>query len=271
MIATVVRLAIAAWILVTLVRAGRAAWGQRDMVVAIWRGWRPIHLAGVLGLFVLVAGTAGILIGVVPFMDVGLGSLLGSESNAVFSPLEQAVAATGPPPTVGPDWALILLSTLFLIPLLFVLPWLAFLEEEVFRSGIEAVDTPRQVVWALVFGLAHLIMLVPIGAALAIGVAGFAYGRVYRHAHDRDAPVPDVALRTYRPSRRAERSLPPPLDPAFAVRDPGSIATVAPTRSDALRRQAAGVFHATLWHAAFNSALVFAVWVSFVLAGFAGG
>ena len=249
MLTTVVRLVIAGWILVTLARSARAAWAQRDLVVAIWRAWRPVHLAGVVGLFTIVATVAGILLTWVPYMDVGLGTLVGTESNAVFAPLEQAVAATGPAPDDGPDWALVLLSSAFLGPLLLLLPWLAFIEEEVFRGGLEDASPWRELLAALVFGLAHLVMLVPVGAALAIGVAGFVYGRLYRHAHEHPTPVPTVALRAYRPSRRGRRALADDTDPS------------------AFARQAGAVFRATTWHAAFNSALVTVVWLSIVVAG----
>ena len=269
MLTTVVRLVIAGWILVTLVRAGRAAWSQRALVVAIWRAWRPYHLLGVVGLFLVVATVAGVLLTWVPFMDLGLGTLVGTDSNAVFAPLEQAVAAT-PAPTSGPDWPLILLSSGFLLPLLFLLPWLAFVEEEVFRGGLETADLPRELLSALVFGLAHLIMLVPVGATLAIGVAGFVYGRIYRRAHAVGVTPPPAVRRAYRPSRRARRALEATAPTPATGPTADAVATVA-TLDAAVRahdRQAGAVFRATVWHAAFNSAVVAAVWLSIVVAGF---
>lgn len=279
-ITTVVRLLIAAWILVTLVRAGRAAWHQRALVVAIWRAWRPRHLAGVVGLFVVVAGVATVLLNYVPLMDVGLGNLIGTETNAVFAPLEQAMAAA-PIPTSGPDWPLLLLSSAFLLPLAVVLPWLAFVEEEVFRGGLETEGLAGQAWRALIFGLAHLVMLVPIGAALAVGVAGFVYGRIYLRAHADPPPVPDPARRSYRPSKRGRRAIeaqtpvpvrvpaPVPGSDAGIRAFAGSAATdlmLGPV--DATRRQLAGVFEAAVWHSAFNTALVLAVWATFVAASF---
>lgn len=275
-VAPVIRLLIAAWILVTLVRAGRAAWHQRALVMAIWRAWRPRHLAGVIGLFVLVAGVATVLLNFVPYMNLGLGNLLGTETNAVFAPLEQAIAAA-PIPTSGPDWPLLLLSSLFLLPLAVVLPWLAFVEEEVFRGGLEEQGLGGQAWRALVFGLAHLVMLVPIGAALAVGVAGFVYGRVYLRAHADPRPVPDAARRSYRPSKRGRHAIEVRTPPPEPVADPsaylapivGSAATdlmLGP--ADAMRRQVSGVFEAAVWHSAFNTALVLAVWATFVAASF---
>jgi hypothetical protein len=82
-------------------------------------------------------------------------------------------------------------------------------------------------VWAaLRFGLAHLIMLVPLSAALAIAVAGFAYGQIYRRAYARGLALGD--------------------------RDEADLRTEA-------------VLAATTWHTAFNSLLVLAVFAGVAL------
>jgi hypothetical protein len=262
---TVLRLAIVAWILVTLARAGRVAWRQRRLVIAVWRGIRPRHVLGAIAMLTLVASVAGVLVGFVPGMDLGLGRLVGMTSNAVFAPLEEGLAHAGPAPETGPDWALALGASAFLLPLLLLLPWLAFVEEEIFRAGLEHATPARVALASIVFGLVHLVMLVPLGAALAIGVAGGFYARAYRRGHATAAPTPPVVHRAFRPTRRARRAAARArlLSPALGV----GAAPDGPAPED---RQVSGVFAATVWHATFNSLVVLLVWVSLLLAALTG-
>jgi hypothetical protein len=80
-----------------------------------------------------------------------------------------------------------MVTAAFLALLFALFPWLAYVEELTFRQGLELATPAREAWAALRFGLAHLFMLVPLAAALAIAVAGFAYGRVYRSAYRRAA------------------------------------------------------------------------------------
>lgn len=274
---TLLRLLIVAWVLVTLVRAGATAWRQRRLVVAVWRRVRLRHLVGCLALLVVVATVAEVLIRTVPGMGWGLGELLGFTGNAVFAPLEEAVSRSGPPPATGPDWTLIGLTSGFLLPLLVMLPWLAFVEEEVFRAGLEDAALPRQLAAATVFGLAHLVMLVPVGAALAVGVAGFVYGSVYRRAYADVGPgkVPEVALRVFRPTRRSAAAahrarLAVPVHAPTAASDVGSTPAEPSAEPSPERRQAAAVLASTVWHTTFNSMIVVLLWVVIVLGALEG-
>lgn len=261
------RLLVAGLILAMLARAAHVAWHQRALAFAVWRriGWRQV--AGALGLFVLVAGVALTLLESVPLLRYGLGDVVGFQGNAVFAPLEEAAVRAGPAPSTGPDWTLIALTTVFLGPLVLLLPWLAFVEEELFRAGLERTGRLEELWWALRFGLVHLIMLVPLGAALAVGVAGYVYGRIYRRAHDRwdGAPLPEPIARAFRPTKRSRAA-------AQAARRPVAVAVAAGTwTGDVIdrtpeRRQAYGVLTSTVWHTAFNTSVIVLVWVSIVTA-----
>lgn len=259
------RLLLAGLILVLLARAATVAWHHRSLAFEIWGriGWRQV--AGAVALLFAVA-TLALLLLEVPPLRWGLGDLVGFTGNAVFVPLEEAASAAGPPPETGPDLVLIGLSTAFLGPLLLMLPWLAFVEEELFRAGLEATSRPQEAWWALRFGLVHLLMLVPVGATLAIGAAGYVYGRVYRRAHDRwdGQPLPLPVAATFRPTRRSAEA-------AAAARRAVPVTTlttevdVAPDLTPE-RRQAYGVLCSTVWHATFNSLVVLTVWASIVVA-----
>lgn len=265
MFATVLRLAIAGWILVTLGRASRGAWVHRRLITTVWSRIRPRHLAGAAALLLVVVAAASTMITAVPGLDLGLGSLVGITSNAVFTPLEEAVARTEPVAAGAIDWPLLLLSTGFLLPLAALLPWLAFVEEEVFRAGLEDASVWAEVRSALVFGLAHLVMLVPVGAALAVGGAGYVYGRVYRSAYARSdgSEVPGPALRSFRPTRRSRTA-------AERARTPQGVLTAAGVggiedRSPE-RRQADAVLSSAVWHTTFNTLVVVLVWITLALA-----
>lgn len=248
------RTVVAAVILLLLVRAGRVAWRQRALLRAVWAaiGWR--HVVGALGLLSVVLTTAGALLALVPGMDLGLGRLLGTTGNAVFAPLESGLALAGPAPAVGPDWVLLAGGTVFLALLTLLLPWLAYVEEELFRAGLETASWPKVVIASLGFGLLHLIMLVPLAAAVAIGVAGFGYAVVYRRAHAQEREVPAVARRSYHPTRRA-------LAVVHATEAAGATPGAGSGTRDA---QAVGVFHAAVWHTTVNTLVVAAVWPSLV-------
>lgn len=265
---SLLRLLITGWILVMLVRAARAAWRQRDLLVTVWRSIRPRHVAGAVGLLAVVATIATVLIGSVPGMAVGLGDLIGFTGNAVFVPLEEAAARAGPVPDGGTDLVVIGLATVFLGGLAALLPWLAFVEEEVFRAGLEDVSLGRELVAALIFGLAHLVMLVPVGAAVAIGAAGFVYGRIYRGAHARldGHAVPPAAARAFRATKRSAAAADRARGTAAHEASSGETTLVAVVDRAPERRQAAAVLASTVWHTTFNTLVVALVWLSIVLA-----
>ena len=260
------RLLIAAWVVAMLGRAGVGAWHHRELTLTMWRSIRVRHVGGAVALLLVVSAVGLALLEWVPPLRIGLGDLVGFTGNAVFVPLEEAVQHAGPAPATGPDWVLIGLASAFLLPLAALLPWLAFIEEEVFRAGLERSSLGGQVVAAVVFGLAHLIMLVPLAASLAIAVAGFVYGRIYRRAFRRSdgIGVPWIVLSSFRPTKRAQRA-------AESARRGQLTALGIDPRAGYLvdrtpeRRQADAVLEAATWHATFNTLVVALVYLSVVL------
>lgn len=266
-----VRLVVATIVAVLLSRAAMGAWRHRELTLAVWRSITPRHLLGTFALLVAVVTVGSLLLQVTP-LRVGLGELVGFSGNAVFTPLEEAASRAGPPPATGPDWYVVLLATAFLAFLALLLPWLAFVEEEIFRAGLEIADLRSEIAAALKFGLIHLLMLVPLAAALAIALAGLLYGRVYRYGY-RTAEarrLPGMVPYVYRSTRRARRAAAlsrlrqleavvangPPLGPAAPI-------GVDPPSPEL--RQAAGVFGSTVWHATFNSIVVALLWAVIVV------
>lgn len=249
------RLLLALLVLGLLARAARVAWSRRDLALAVWRSIQLRHVLGSLVLLVAVIGVSVLSATAVPVLSHGLGDLFATSGNAVFAPLDVAAEATGATTRApqGPNYVFLAAVTAFLGLLAGLLPWFAFVEEEVFRAGAETWSLPTRVGAALVFGAAHLLMLVPLAAAVGIAVAGFAYGELYRRGVAADGRTPPGALRrAFRPTRRSVR----------AVRR--SATDIEEERAH-VRRQVAGLHTSTVWHTTFNSTVVFLVWVTFVL------
>lgn len=256
---------IIAAVLVLLVRAGRMAWSRRKLAVRIWRAIRPRHIIGSLGLVVIVLGVALALLVFVPFTGVGLGQVVGLQGNAVFAPIDDALEApldaavqaqeTGAPPP-GVPWTDVAAVTSFLAALVLMFPHLAHAEEAAFRSGWEKLNTRQQILSAFRFGMIHLIMLIPLAAALAVAVAGYVYGRIYVRAYHRAARprlvIPSGALpRLAEDDQGLTRLVMGPPSPEYTV------------DQVAARRQA--VFDAAVWHATFNTTVALLVWVGYIL------
>jgi len=248
-----VRLLLALLVLVLLARAARVAWSRRDLALAVWGGIRPRHVVGSLVLLVAVVSVAVLAAAAAPLLGRGLGDLFATTGNAVFAPVDVAAEATGAATTPGPNLAFLAVVTVFLGLLALLLPWFAFVEEEVFRAGAEAWGLPTRVGAALVFGAAHLIMLVPVAATLGIAVAGFAYGEIYRRGVARPArPAPAAMRRAFRPTRRSSRAI-------------SQVAVDVLDTHGHQERQVDGLYASTVWHTTFNTTVVILVWVTFLL------
>ena len=239
---SILRLVIVAAILVLLVRAGVVAWRNRSFGLSVWRGVRLRHVAGSVALLAVVLAVFAGLLALVPFTQYGLGSVVGFDGNAVFAPVEEVAVRTGGTPLAegggGTPWWVDAGIVAFLALLATLLPWLAYGEERLFRLGLEGASRPRELWVALRFGLVHLVMLIPLAAAIAVAVAGLWYGRVYRSAYAR--------------ARQRTTTLVGP-DGSELCDQP----TVGEARRDAL-------LASTIWHTTFNSVVIALVMVGVI-------
>ncbi|XKH58483.1 hypothetical protein LG293_17835 (plasmid) [Citricoccus nitrophenolicus] len=126
----------------------------------------------------------------VPGLGWGWWSALGGESNVV---LGQTASATASP--VG--FALKALGVAVPAIVLVLVPLLALGEERTFRSGTGHYPWWRVLASSMGFGLAHLVVGIPVAAGLALTIAGVAFHLVYRTARARHL----AGLQASRPER----------------------------------------------------------------------
>jgi hypothetical protein len=140
----------------------------RSLALDIVRGisWRHIWpVPFVLGAVLVVAT----LLLMVPGLDFGWWTALGGEGNPVMGSTSQTSGTVF-------EW---LVPAVFLVLLAPAVPILAFSEEELFRRGAERWTTIKRIGWCLLFGLAHLVIGVPIAVALALSIGGAYFVVVY--------------------------------------------------------------------------------------------
>jgi hypothetical protein len=94
-----------------------------------------------------------------PILSWGWWQAVGGEGSVVVGKAgEGSVAA--------------LISLMFLVLLVLVVPELARREEIIFRRGSERRSNRARLFWSFMFGLVHALMGIPLGAALALTLAG---------------------------------------------------------------------------------------------------
>ena len=181
---TVLRDVLFAFVVFQLARAALAVRRRRDLVGRVRGALRWWMWALTPAILAVVAVTAAALVQV-PGLDWGWGRFVGVTSNAFLSP----VAAAAGSASRGVVRLLETGAALAFIGLLaYVMPLLVLAEERLFRRGLERGGARRWARATVVFGLAHLLMGIPVGLALALSWGGLAFGLVYRHAW-RSAPV----------------------------------------------------------------------------------
>lgn len=178
MLLNLVTVGVLAFVGVRLVGGARLSLqGQgRVQTLLIVKGirWRHVVLAPFVLVVVLVV--AGLLIQL-PVLRWGWWTAIGGIGNPVTGGTEQTSGT-------ALEW---LVPLAFLLVLLPAIPLFAQAEERMFRFGAESWSRPKRVAKAIQFGLAHAIIGIPIGVALALSIGGgyfmWCYLRRYRATH----------------------------------------------------------------------------------------
>ncbi len=148
----------------------------RALTYAIVRGigWR--HVWPVPVVLTVVLAVAVPLMSL-PVLRWGWWSAIGGEGNPVFG---SSSATAGS----ALEWIIPIVFVALLLP---ALPLFAHAEEVVFRRGAQHWSARRRVFKTLQFGMAHAVIGIPIGAALALSVGGAYFMAVYLRAMRRGA------------------------------------------------------------------------------------
>jgi hypothetical protein len=204
---------LAAFILVT--RYGQGAWVELFkagvsialsiammgyIAYEIWRNRRRLHLvtqvylrSGILtyvrAVLIFIATTTTTLIAwqIVPdFMRYGWTDFVfGYSTNVAFQPVVTIDQVSRTQSQSGFPFAYVgaLLAILFWLVMILALPFLAEIEERVFRQGIHTWKAISRS--SLVFGLIHLIMGIPLFMGFVLFVPGFLFACRYKYAYHR--------------------------------------------------------------------------------------
>lgn len=154
---------------------------SRQGQAATWpivRGLRPRHFLLVpVVLSLVIAAAVGLT--AIPPLDFGWWTAIGGQGNPAFGVTDRTAGT--PLETIVP--------IVFVVLLVPALPLLVRREEELFRLGAEAWSTPKRAGKALLFGLVHALVGIPIGVAIALSIGGayftLAYLRIWRRTASR--------------------------------------------------------------------------------------
>lgn len=167
---------------IQLVQATRHAVSARRHLAQIVAGLRLRHLIRAVPVLAAVLLTLVILLQV-RYLAFGWWTAIGGIGNPVFGASEHGLSG-------GAAW---LLPAVFGALLLVSLPLLVEQEEWVFRRGAEERGLLANTAMALVFGLVHVVIGIPVGAGLALSIGGVYFTHVYlteyRRTRSREAAL----------------------------------------------------------------------------------
>jgi hypothetical protein len=150
-----------------LFEATRASVEGRRKALAVVKGLRPHHFLQGLPVIMAVVATAFVLIQL-PILSFGWWTALGGQGNPVLGSTDRSFGVL--------DVAIpIAFGSLLVVSL----PLLVAREEWVFRRGAEHRGMWANIGRSIVFGLAHAVIGIPLGAALALSIGGLYLTRCY--------------------------------------------------------------------------------------------
>jgi len=156
----VLALVVLAVVGVRLVEAARSSVEARRKSLAVTQGLRPHHFLLALPVLTAIVVTAVALIQL-PVLSFGWWDAIGGVGNPAVGLTDQDLGILD-----------VLIPAFFLGLLVVALPLLVAREEWVFRRGAEHRGAVQNVGRSVVFGLAHAVIGIPLGAALALSIGG---------------------------------------------------------------------------------------------------
>lgn len=164
----VLTLAVLTFVGVRLFEVARVSVATRARVLGIVRGLRPRHFLLAIPVLAVVL-VAALLLVQLPVLSFGWWTAIGGEGNPVIGSTSRT---QGSPLEV-------IVPLCFLALLLVGLPLLVETEEWVFRRGAQLRSRWANLRRAVLFGLAHALVGIPVGAAIALSIGGVYLTRRY--------------------------------------------------------------------------------------------
>lgn len=170
-------------LLVVIAVAGvtQPLFSQRRNYGFVWQVFKHFRF----GLFFQAFGVlltviiVGVALTYVPFLQYGWLNIFGISGNMLVAPVQEGSRSSSE--------LVRILPILFFVALMFVLPYMAKAEEEMFRKGHE---DWKDIAWQSVkFGLVHCFVGVPIAFGIALSITGLFYGWKYKREFDRKVQV----------------------------------------------------------------------------------
>jgi hypothetical protein len=145
-----------------------------SFIILVWKRFRLLMFIQILGIIALIYFTYAVLITLTPYFGYGWANLIAKGGgNILITPVFSAFNST--------LYIVRSLPSLFIFAFLLSLPFMARLEENIFRRGVH---TWKEITWrSIVFGLMHLIIGIPVGIGIALIIPGFFFAYIYRKTY----------------------------------------------------------------------------------------
>lgn len=134
------------------------------------------HMLPMTILTIIVTIATAIALYRIPWLQYGWASLIygGKGNNVLIGPMLEASRSSF-------EWVR-LLPIVFLVALFVVVPFMAHVEEQLFREDVT--EWRRIIPRSLVFGMMHCLVGIPLAAGLALSIAGLYFGWRYKQAYE---------------------------------------------------------------------------------------
>ncbi len=179
-------LAVLAVVGLRLVEAARTSVTAHRKAMVVVRGLEVRHFVAALPALAMIVLLALVLIQI-PVLSFGWWQAIGGVGNPAVGLTEQDLGALG-----------VLIPAFFIGLLVIALPLLVAREEWVFRRGAERRGPTANLGRAVLFGLAHAVIGIPIGAALALSVGGIYLTACYLRGWSETRSQPGALLESTR-------------------------------------------------------------------------
>lgn len=162
---------------IALFNVAKALYDNRNnfsFVILIWKRFRFWMFLQILGIIALIYFTYAALITITPYFGYGWLNLIAKDGgNILITPIFSAFNST--------MYIVRCFPSVFFFAFLLSLPFMARLEENIFRRGIH---TWGKIIWrSVVFGFMHLIIGIPVGVGIVLIIPGFFFACVYRKTY----------------------------------------------------------------------------------------